>query len=111
MAVVAEIVYNHLPAISKKLPGVVGRIVQETLFEIEGTAKVLVRVDTGNLRASIQTEMESETRGSVYTAVSYAPFQEYGTYKMPAAPFMTPAAEQARPHFMDKLRNLEASLG
>jgi HK97 gp10 family phage protein len=107
---VVEIVYNHFPEIARKMPVACGRIVQETLFEIETFAKIVVPVDTGALRASIQTEMDSQTSGSVFTNQEYAHFVELGTSKMPARPYMTPAAEQARPKFMSKMQDLESRL-
>lgn len=109
--VVAEIVYDRFPEIARKLPREVGKIVQETLFDIETYAKLIVPVDTGALRASIQTEMDRPTGGSVFTNMEYAHFVELGTSKMAARPYMTPAGERARVNFMSKMRNLEARLG
>ncbi len=60
--------------------------------KVQRTAKDLVPVDTGALRGSIRTKMYPKQKsGVVYTTLEYAPHQEFGTSKMPAQPFMTPA--------------------
>jgi len=89
---------------------------KETAFKIEGDAKRKVAVDTARLKGSISTNWagSSMNRGrtsgkakaddgvgrpsgekglSVVTGtnVVYAPFQEYGTRKMAAHPFVYPA--------------------
>lgn len=60
---------------------------------IEGQAKDRAPVDTGNLRNSI-THAEDSTSTTIGSAVSYSVFQELGTSKMPAHPFLRPAIEQ-----------------
>ncbi len=68
-------------------------------------------VDTGKLIKSIQSEMESETIGVVYSDdVEYAPYLEYGTVRVAPRPFMAPAAEYIRPQFLDELSKLERRL-
>lgn len=47
-------------------------------------------VDTGNLRNSVAYKVESKTM-AVGTNVEYAPYIEYGTYKMKARPYLEPA--------------------
>lgn len=93
-------------------------------------------IDTGHLAASIQQQIDDHgdagADGLVYTNAEYAPYLEYGTGRtgagwplperpadvdyttsvvgMAPRPFMTPAAERARPEFEAKLRNLEQRL-
>lgn len=56
----------------------------------EGFAKALSPVDTGRLRDSITyTVQESST--TIGTNVEYAPYVEFGTYKMSAKPYLKPA--------------------
>lgn len=59
----------------------------------ETYAKQLAPVDTGNLRNSITHEQLDEDTEVIGTNVEYAPYQELGTSKMPAHPFLRPAAE------------------
>ncbi|MDD5510908.1 MAG: HK97 gp10 family phage protein [Dehalococcoidales bacterium] len=63
---------------------------------VERDAKINAPVDTGRLRASITNRLEVEKDqliGIVGTNVEYAPYQEFGTSKMPAHPFLYPALE------------------
>lgn len=59
----------------------------------EGYAKELSPVDTGRLRNSLSHAVDDDT---VYigTNVEYAPYQEMGTYRMKAQPFLRPALEE-----------------
>ena len=106
-----EIVYDKFPELAAKLPEAVGRIVQETIFAIETTAKIRCPVDTGALRASIQSEMTGDTSGQVATNIEYSVYVEYGTSRgSPAQPYMTPAGEAERRHYLRKMQDLEAAL-
>lgn len=49
-------------------------------------------VRTGRLRASIAWHRQAEARYTITDGVPYGVFLEYGTARMPARPFMTPAA-------------------
>ena len=60
---------------------------------VEGQAKALAPVDTGNLRNSITHEVEGQ-EAKVGTNVEYAPFVELGTSKQAAQPYLNPALEQ-----------------
>lgn len=106
---VVTIVSNRFPELARKLPQAARQIVTETTAEVEEYAKTVVPVDTGALRASIQSEVTG-TEGTVYTDQSYAEFVEFGTVNMAAQPYMTPAGEAARQGFDRKLRDLESRL-
>lgn len=75
---------------------------------IEQTAKIYCPVDTGRLRDSITTTIDDQgttIKGSVSTDVSYAVYQEFGTYKMAAQPFMRPAMDECKPVIADLFRS------
>ena len=63
-------------------------------IQIQNSAKYYAPVDTGLLRKSITYRLGA-TADTQYveigTANEYAPFQEFGTSKMQAQPFLTPA--------------------
>lgn len=61
-------------------------------LQAEGYAKLLAPVDTGRLRNSISHEVVQDT---VYigTNVEYAAYQEFGTSRMKAQPYLAPAVE------------------
>lgn len=105
------VISNRFAEIAARLPKATGEIVKKTLLDIETQAKLRVPVDTGALRNSIQTEMETDTSGVVFTNQEYAAYVEYGTSKMAAQPYMTPAAEGERSHFLSAMSDLEGQLG
>ncbi len=74
---------------------------------VERDAKINAPVDTGRLRASITNRLDVEENqlvGIVGTNVSYASFQEFGTSKMPAHPFLFPALESNKNKIKDLLK-------
>jgi hypothetical protein len=109
--VAVEIQFNRFAEIAAKLPRETGEVVQRTLLAIETRAKLIVPVDTGALRASITTEMETQTSGVCYTPQEYAHFVELGTTRMAARPYFTPATEAARGPFLKEMSDLESRLG
>jgi HK97 gp10 family phage protein len=61
--------------------------------QVEGEAKNLAPVDTGALKNSINTQKLSEKHYIVADGVEYGIYQELGTKKMSAHPFLIPAVE------------------
>jgi HK97 gp10 family phage protein len=64
--------------------------IQKGALRVEASAKDLCPVETGNLRASIKTEV-AELEAAVGTNVNYAEYVELGTNKMAAQPYLYPA--------------------
>jgi phage gpG-like protein len=117
---------DRIPEIIASAEAKSAAAVEKTVFDIEASAKQHLTaqgaVDTGNLRGSIQGQMHTAHYGEVATSVEYAHFVEYGTGQrgsesdfegkpddityteswagMSARPYMTPAAEEARPGFL-----------
>lgn len=75
------------------------------------TAKSLSRVRTGYMRNNINvmpvTGSGKNITGTLIAEAEYSSFNEYGTYKMSAKPFMRPAATDATPYFY---KEVEAAL-
>ena len=73
----------------------VARALETIVLVAERYAKEYAPVDTGRLRNSISHQAEPD-EDAVYigTNVEYAPYQEFGTYKMPGTPFLRPALEK-----------------
>lgn len=91
---------NRFPDLINKAPDRARELVKKAAYELEARAKTEVPVDTGNLRNSIRTSFENGgLTGIVSTNVEYAAYVEFGTVKMAAQPYMTPAAEQVRKSF------------
>ena len=60
-------------------------------LQAEGYAQLLAPVDTGRLRNSITHKVVDEDSVAVGTNVEYAIYQEFGTSKMKAQPYLKPA--------------------
>lgn len=101
---------NKLPLIARRLPEAAGRVVKKTAFDVEAGAKAVVPVDTGNLKNSIAAEMTGPAEAIVGTGVEYSVYVELGTVKMAARPYLIPAAEHARPSFIEAMSHLERML-
>ncbi len=109
-SVTIKITHNRLPQIAAKLPQLVSQIVKKAAFDIESNAKAVVPIKTGNLKNSIQAHMTGSTSAEVATGVEYAIYVEFGTRKMSARPYLTPAAEKVRSSFIQALQSLESML-
>lgn len=69
----------------------------EATRKVQQSAKDLAPFDTGALKGSIKRKMyPKEQSGVVYTVLEYAPYQEFGTRRMKAQPFMIPAMNMNR---------------
>lgn len=62
------------------------------------TAQDNVPVDTGELRSSIK-----ETKEGIEVGAKHGAPVEYGTFKMPARPFIRPAYEAMKEHVSENL--------
>lgn len=100
------IVFNNLGKIRKEMRPTASKIVRKTLFDMQGTAQSLSRVDTGAMKNGWQTEMESDVSGALYNAVAHVVHNEYGTVRMAAQPMARPALEQARRPFTEAMKRI-----
>lgn len=90
--IVSRLDLSGIERLSEKTRPRAEKLVKETAFAIEGQAKMLAPVDTGALRASIIAIVKG-LYARVQDGVEYGIFQELGTSRMAAQPFMTPAAQ------------------
>lgn len=118
---------NNLPHHRRTLHSRAGRVVRQTVAEIEARIKTSFAepkhgavygghqasapgeapaIDFGVLANSTQSYMESDTKGGVGVGAEYGPHLEYGTDSIEPRPFMVPAAESVRREFQESLRNL-----
>lgn len=106
--------YNHTGAIREEVKESASRVVRKTALDVLARAAGLVPVDTGNLKGSLAPggrgnvfEMgPGDLTAVVGTNVEYAPYVEYGTRRMAAQPYLTPAAEAMRPAFNKAMSQL-----
>jgi len=89
-----------LSLLRASLPDAEEAKMKRIVLQIERDAKSIAPVDTGNLRASIESRVirnnDGKITGVVGSNVKYAPFQEFGTSKMGAQPYLRPAVEKNR---------------
>ena len=71
----------------------------------ESDAKQMAPVDTGRLRNSIEHHPEGTDTMVVETNVEYATYQEMGTSKMKAQPYMKPSGENNVDTFKNIIEN------
>jgi HK97 gp10 family phage protein len=77
------------------------RAMNAIAFQVEGEAKNLAPVDTGALKNSLNTQKIGESKYYIQDGVEYGIYQELGTRRMAAHPFMIPAIEKVRNQIID----------
>lgn len=92
-----------LDAIIRTAPGNRDKIVGEAAFHVLGNGRAKAPVRTGWLRDNSDVEHNGPTADINFRA-GYAAYVELGTYKMAAQPFLTPAIEAERQHFIELLK-------
>ena len=85
-----------LDMIIARFPMEAENVVKAGAEAVQGYAASKAPVDTGALKASMHTERKGNLLYWVADGVEYGIFQELGTYKMRAQPFMIPAVERAQ---------------
>lgn len=88
-------------------------VIRKAAMDIERDAKNLAPVDTGNLKNSIgHSDLRIGTSGQLVAEIgptaNYGIFLEQGTSRMPAQPFMGPAADRNTPAFEQAMQQLGA---
>jgi len=81
---------NHSSEVSKALEDAKERALEMIGLQVEGYAQLLAPVDTGRLRNSI-THVVNGDSVVIGTNVEYAVYQEFGTSKTEAHPYLKPA--------------------
>jgi HK97 gp10 family phage protein len=111
MRITIDVRKNRLPEIAKRAAQVAADVIRETVADIETGAKARAAVDTGFMRDHINGRVINQNAGEVVSEAPYSDFVERGTRFAPAQPFMTPAAEAARPRFEAAVAKAIADLG
>ena len=104
-----RITFDRFPEILAKFPRVTTAAVQKATMDIARLAAMNAPVDTGYLANSINGVVSGDS-GKVRSSAEYWAFVEYGTYKMAAQPFVTPAVEAVGPQFVEAMQRLVESL-
>ena len=105
--VVIRLDMTELEDLMKNLDPRARDIVRKVAFRAQGHMKMLAAVDTGAMRNSIDTEFLNDGfTAHVGPHVEYAIYQEFGTHKMAAHPFVVPGLEKACRDYDDLVKEL-----
>lgn len=105
MAIEIVIDANELDLVKEISDEAVARALELCGAKWETDAKQLAPVDTGRLRNSIEHHPEGNDTMIVETDVEYATYQEMGTSRMKAHPFMKPSGEENVDTFKNIIEN------
>ncbi|KAA8455243.1 HK97-gp10 family putative phage morphogenesis protein [Weissella paramesenteroides] len=97
---------SSIEAQPAKVKAEAGEIIQNTALRVEKRAKNSAPVDTGYLKQHITAEKTGELSADVTSLAEYSIYNEFGTRKMAAHPYMRPALNQEQPFIYQKLDNL-----
>lgn len=126
---------KKLDALIAKSPEMVDKAIVATAFDVAGLAAEFAPLQTGALKASIFVKTHSSNGFSaaesaasgmnpeaeihdptpdtpplmtayVAPGMNYAAYQEFGTSRMPAHPFLTPAVETADDFFIYEIKKI-----
>jgi len=78
------------------------RVIATIAHQVEAEAKQLAPVDTGALKSSIHTGRVGVAHYVVADGVEYGIYQELGTSRMAAHPFVIPAVESVGRQIVDR---------
>lgn len=97
---------KRIEAQPAKVKSEAGDIIQNTALRVEKRAKASAPEDTGYLKQHITAEKTGELTADVTSLAEYSIYNEFGTRKMAAHPYMRPAMNQEQPFIYQKLNNL-----
>lgn len=78
---------------------------------VTSEAKIMVPVDTGKLRGSLNNKMKGNDTVQIGTDVEYSTDVEFGTSKQRAQPYLLPAYEMNKEEIKNMMRKHVARLG
>lgn len=103
-----EVLLRHFDAAPAQAQKACTTAMKTTLNKAEAVATQNVRVDTGHLKQSIAVRIVKSGRDQVIGELSdnadYAAYNEFGTYKMSAQPFIRPGVTAGRGLFLQAVR-------
>lgn len=97
--------FNVAPKVSL---GATKSAMKSTLSKAQEVSKRNARVDTGYMRNNIDIDYikasGSKVTGRYVARADYSSYNEYGTYKMSAQPFIRVGVAEARPYFVSEIK-------
>lgn len=101
---------NRIDAVKAKLHGEVDALIAKAAMDMQAQAKRDAPVDTGFLKNSITSKRVGDAAWEVEASAAYAAYVEFGTHRMAAQPYMTPAFNSASSSLREAIRALGGSL-
>lgn len=99
---------NQFNVAPKAAIGATRSAMKSTLSKAQEVSKRNARVDTGYMRNNIDIDYIKSSGSTVigrYVArADYSSYNEYGTYKMSAKPFMRVGVADAKPYFISEMK-------
>lgn len=95
---------SHIDEVNAELNKKIALALNKVGFRAEDHVKALAPVDTGRLRASI-THLVDDRSVTIGTNVEYAKYQELGTSRMKAQPFLEPGIMNNMDEYKEIIRN------
>ena len=99
MPTISVTVHSRFPVIAAAALAKAAIVTAKAAHDIEANAKARAPVDTGLLKSSIGAS-GGGLSWRVDSPVNYSVYQEFGTSKMAAHPYMIPAASAVAPSFL-----------
>lgn len=88
------VIFNRIPELIVQVEAVSRSAPKRVADKVAADARSRAPVDTGYMKSTIESvSVESGKSAEVRVGAEYAGYVEYGTYKMAAQPFLTPAFE------------------
>lgn len=104
MGIEIKVKNNFFEKYPEEIEDKIAAAIVKGCLAVEADAKRNAPVRTGNLRASITTNIISPYEGEVGTNVEYAPYLEYGTIHIAARPFLYPALKSNEEKIINEIR-------
>jgi hypothetical protein len=132
--------YNHFPQIANALDDVLGQVVRKTAFDLQANMQAQIRanhqIDTGFMINSVYVRTSEQSTYSasgdpmkkgqtklpeveappdkhtafVAVAAGYGYWQNYGTSRIPARPFLEPSIATTMPAFEEALARVDEKI-
>lgn len=105
-----KMVVNRAPGLAVEIRSKMTTLARKAGLMIAAQAKIGVvlvnAIDTGNLLGSYHVVFPMPGEALAGTRVHYAPYVEFGTYKMPARPHFGPAVDRTKLMISASIREL-----
>jgi HK97 gp10 family phage protein len=97
---------NNLGVLSDNVGRRLVPVLRKVAADIEGDAKIRAPFKTGFLRNSIGSRVINQYNAEVTVGAEYAAYLEFGTTRMAARPYFSPAVDAHRDGFVQAIQQV-----